>query len=92
MEKKPVLIFGNGQGNIVKEALQERDFSGDAAVLAKAAQIVTRDLFSHEGFSFSGTFPVGCQESSVPCELEVFYFNDNEWTERNEARTFAVHI
>ena len=73
--------------------LQERDFSGDAAVLAKAAQIVKRDLFSHSDFSFSGTFPVGGQENSVPAiELEVFYVDDNEWTERNEARTFAVHI
>ena len=52
--------------------MQERDFSGDAAVLAKAAQIVRRDLFSHEGFSFSGTFPVGCQESSVPASLKSF--------------------
>ena len=57
-----MLIFGNGLRNIVKEALQEHDFSDDADVLAKAAEIVRRDLFSHKGFSFSGTFPVGCQE------------------------------
>ena len=70
--KQTVLIFGNGLRNIVKEALQERDFSDDAAVLAKAnnCKIVRRDLFSHKGFSFSGTFPVGCQESSVPASLK----------------------
>ena len=68
--KQTVLIFGNGLRNIVKEAFQERDFSDDAAVLAKAAKIVRRDLFSHKGFSFSGTFPVGCQESYVPAGLK----------------------
>ena len=68
--KQTVLIFGNGLRNIVKEALQERDFSDDDAVLAKAAKIVRRDLFSHKGFLFSGTFLVGCQRSSVPASLK----------------------
>ena len=68
--KQTVLIFRNGLKNIVKEALQERDFSDDTAVLAKAAKIVRRDIFSHEGFSFSGIFPLGCQKSSVPASLK----------------------
>ena len=62
--KQTVLIFRNGLQNTVKEALQERDFSDDTAVLAKAAKIVRRDMFSHRGFSFSGTFPLGFQEIS----------------------------
>ena len=65
-----MLIFRNGLKNIVKEALQERDFSDDTAVLAKAAKIVRRDIFSHKGFSFAGIFPLGCQESSVPATLK----------------------
>ena len=68
--KQTVLIFRNRLKNIVKEALQERDFSDDTAVLAKAAKIVRRDMFSHKGFSFSGIFPLGCQESSVPVSLK----------------------
>ena len=69
--KQTVLIFRNGLKNIVKEALQERDFSDDTAVLAKAAKIVRRDIFSHEGFSFSGIFfPLGCQESTMPASLK----------------------
>ena len=68
--KQTVLIFRNGLKNIVKEAVQERDFSDDTAVLAKAAKIVQRDMFSHKGFSFSGIFPLGCQESSVPASLK----------------------
>ena len=68
--KQTVLIFRNGLQNIVKEALQERDFSDDTAVLAKAAKIVRRDMFSHKGFSFSGTFPLGCQEISLPASLK----------------------
>ena len=65
-----MLIFRNGLQNIVKEALQERDFSDDTAVLAKAAKIVRRDMLSHKGFSFSGTFPLGCQEISLPASLK----------------------
>ena len=68
--KQTVLIFRNGLQNIVKEALQEHDFSDDAAVLAKAAKIVRRDIFSHKGFSFSGTFPLGCNEISLPASLK----------------------
>ena len=68
--KQTVLIFRNGLKNIVKGALQERDFSDDTAVLAKAAKIVRRDIFSHKRFSFSGIFPLGCQESSVPASLK----------------------
>ena len=60
----------NGLQNIVKEALQERDFSDDTAVSAKAAKIVRRDMFSHKGLSFSGTFPLGCQEISLPASLK----------------------
>ena len=67
--KQTVLIFRNGLQNIVKEALQERDFSDDTAVLAKAAKIVRRDMFSNKGFSFSGTFPLGCQEISLPAMI-----------------------
>ena len=68
--KQTVLIFRNGLQNIVKEALQERDFSDDTAVSAKAAKIVRRDMFSHKGLSFSGTFPLGCQEISLPASLK----------------------
>ena len=68
--KQTVLIFRNGLQNIVKEALQERDFSDDTAVLAKAAKIERRDMFSHKGLSFSGTFPLGCQEISLPASLK----------------------
>ena len=69
--KQTVLIFRNGLQSIVKEALQECDFSDDTAVLAKAAKIVRRDMFSHKGFSFSGTFPLGFQEISFRGGLQA---------------------
>ena len=77
----------NGLQNIVKEALQERDFSDDTAVSAKAAKIVRRDMFSHKGFSFSGTFPLGCQEISLPASLKSgIPYHDNEWSECKGSR------
>ena len=68
--RKTILIFNNGLQNILKEAVKERDFSDDAAVLAKAAKIVRRDMFSHKGFNFTGSFPLECQENSVPASLK----------------------
>ena len=68
--KQTVLIFRNALQNIVKETLQERDFSDVTAVLAKAAKIVRRDMFCHKSFSFSSTFPLGFQEISLPASLK----------------------
>ena len=56
---------------ILKETLKERDFSDDAFTLARAAKIIWQDIFSHRGFSFSGTFLQECQETSVPASLKT---------------------
>lgn len=45
---------------MINDAVQQRDFSEDAVILAKAAEIVRKDMFSHKGFKFSGSFTEGC--------------------------------
>jgi hypothetical protein len=39
-------------------------------ILAKASAIVRKDIFSHEGFKFSGSFPQDCQARSVAASLK----------------------
>ena len=52
--------------NILKDALKKQDFAEDAAVLAKAAAIIRKDIFSHQSFKFTGHFPPKCQEEKLP--------------------------
>ena len=40
-------------------------------VLARAAKILRRDMFSHKGFTFAGAFPIDCQENAVPASLKT---------------------
>ena len=56
--------------NILKDALKKQDFAEDAAVLAKAAAIIRKDIFSHQSFKFTGHFPPKCQEDSLPSSLK----------------------
>ncbi len=67
---RTVIIFKNGLQSVLKDVLKERDFSDDVAILAKAAKIVRKDMFSHKGFTFSGAFQPECQEKSVPASLK----------------------
>ena len=55
---------------MIKDAVRQRDFSEDARILAKAAGIIRKDMFSHKGFTFSGSFTKDCQESAVPASLK----------------------
>lgn len=68
--KNVVIIFNKAIQSILKEAVQQRNFSEDAMILAKASAIVRKDMFSHEGFKFSGSFTEECQEQSVPASLK----------------------
>ena len=67
--RNTIIIFKEGMRNMLRDALRKRDFSEDAAVLAKAATIIRKDIFSHQGFNFTGSFPPHCQEDSLPTSL-----------------------
>ena len=64
------LVFKKGMANLLKDALRKRDFSEDATFLAKAAVIVRQDIFSHQGFQFTGQFQSKCQGNSLPSSLK----------------------
>ncbi|KAG5875930.1 hypothetical protein JTB14_017498 [Gonioctena quinquepunctata] len=55
---------------MLREALKIRALSEDAAILAKVASIVRKDIMNHQGFKFSGCFPAQCQEDSLPASLK----------------------
>ena len=63
--KNILLIFQQGMQQILKHALNT-DYEGDAMILAKAASIIRKNIFDSLGFHFSGSFPPGCQQESVP--------------------------
>ena len=65
-----VLLFKKGMKNMLKEAIKKRDFDDDALILEKAARIVRKDIFNHEGFNFTGSFPAKCQEKIIPSSLK----------------------
>ena len=55
---------------MLKDVLKKRDISDDANNLAKVASIVRKDILEHKGFSFAGSFPLECQEKSIPTSLK----------------------
>ena len=67
--RNTVLVFSEAISSLLKDALKQCDFSEDAEILAKAATIVRRDIFSHKGFSFLGSFSVDCQSKYLPASL-----------------------
>ena len=56
---------------MLSDALVIRDFSEDALILSKAAAIIRKNMFSHAGFKFTGSFAEECQESSLPASLKL---------------------
>ena len=67
--KNILLIFQQGMQQILKHVLNT-DYESDAMILAKAARIIRKDIFNFHGFHFSGSFPPGCQQESVPINLK----------------------
>ena len=61
------LIFNKDIGTAIRKPC-EYDSDDDAVHLAKAAQIIRRDIFKTQR-SFNGTFSPKCQEESLPTSL-----------------------
>ena len=62
--------FQSSNAPYAKGSTKEKNFSEGAVILAKAAAIIRNDVFNHQCFQFSGNFPPGCQESSLPSSLK----------------------
>ena len=56
---------------MIQDALKTSDFSEDALILARAASIIRKDIFNHEGILFNGSFPEKCQDTSLPSSLKT---------------------
>ena len=67
--KEVLLVFDNDIGSALSMACTH-DQDMDALHLAKAAQIVRREMFNTRN-RFDGSFAQGCQESSVPLSLKA---------------------
>lgn len=67
--KNVIIIFQQGMQQVLKNALST-DGESDAMILAKAANIIRKDIFNSNGFHFDGSFPHGCQQESVPFNLK----------------------
>ena len=68
--RNTIIIFSQAMRTMLKKAIDKRDFSEDAIVLAKAAAIIRNDVFNHGCFQFTGSFPHHCQENSLPSSLK----------------------
>ena len=68
--KKVFIDFKDRMSNMLREALKQWDFSEDASILEKAAKIIRKDIFNHDGFRFTDSFTPKCQEDSVPANLK----------------------
>ena len=68
--RNTIIIFSQAMRTMLKKAIDKRDFSGDAIVLAKAAAIIRNNVFNHGCFQFTGSFPHHCQENSLPSSLK----------------------
>jgi hypothetical protein len=69
--KHVLLVFNQSMKSILKDELARHDYESEALTLAKAADIIRRDIFSQSGFHFNGSFPKDCQTSSVPSSLRT---------------------
>ena len=58
------LVFTDDVGLALKKAL-DSDYDEEAIVLAKAAEIVRRDILKHDKSDFEGKFTTNCQQQSV---------------------------
>ena len=65
------LVLKEGMRNMIQDALKKRNFSEDALILARAASIIRKDIFNHEGILFNGSFSEKCQHTSLPSSLKT---------------------
>ena len=70
--REMVLVCNKDVGSAIRKAC-ETDVDNDAVHLAKAANIVRRDMFKLKK-QFSGSFDAKCQEESVPISLLVLVY------------------
>ena len=66
--REVLLAFNEDIAAVLKKAT-ENNIDSEAMLIAKAANIIRRDLLNMEKSKFRGTFEANCQEDSVPQSL-----------------------
>ena len=69
--RKTFLVFKEGMRNMIQDALKKRDFSEDALVLARAASIIRKDIFNHEGILLEGCLSSGKELKTLQHQCSV---------------------
>ena len=70
--KSIVLVFNQGMKNMLKEAVDSRDYESEALAMVKLVKVLRRKIFEWKSFQFTGSFLPDCQENSVPLILKIF--------------------
>ena len=65
-----ILMFDDDISDLVTQEKQCRDYDMDALYIAKAAEIVRRDMF-HNDCIFEGSFTEKCQDNVIPTSLKA---------------------
>lgn len=64
-----VLAFKEGIKSLLKDAVNSNDLEQETLDYAKVSKIIRNNIFEGQTFQFSGNFPPGCQNDSVPSSL-----------------------
>ena len=69
--KKVLLVFPEGMQEMFQCANLQSDYKSEALQISRIASDICREMFAHEHFKFSGSFPRNCQSLSVPYNLKL---------------------
>ena len=69
--KNVILVFKEGIRRLLKEAVKSRDLGKEAIWLTRVCNSIREEMLNTDFFlQFSGSFPTGCEDSSVPASLK----------------------
>ena len=68
--KKILLVFPEGMHEMFQCANLQSDYKSEALQISRIASDIGREMFAHEHFKFSGSFPRNYQSLSVPYDLK----------------------
>ena len=68
--KNTLLLFPEGMHEVLENARLISDYKNEALQIAKVAKVIREEMFVHEHFKFSGSFPQNCQGASLPYSLK----------------------
>ena len=70
-ESRKVFLAFEGDIDETLSTACSTDYDDEEYILAEAAKIIRRDIFSHQQKPFTGSFEAGCQQAFVPTSLKA---------------------